>query len=138
MTATPEPGNRDERPSTLPLLVTGSLGRHAVVCNGCGSLVLNNPNAINAHRDSHGPAAAAAAQPTGGEADDVFRDPTQKGRQLGVIIASLLDTYKPEGVGIWLTSPNRNLGGRPLDLIAAGDGGRVLAEADRLSGGPTR
>ena len=83
-------------------------------------------------------AAAAADQPTGGEADDVFRDPTQKGRQLGVIIASLLDTYKPEGVGIWLNSPNRNLGGRPLDLIAAGDGGRVLAEADRLSGGPTR
>ncbi len=56
---------------------------------------------------------------------------------LGAVIGSLLDTYKPEGVGIWLNSPNRNLDGRPLDLIAAGEGDRVLVEADRLAGGPT-
>ncbi len=55
---------------------------------------------------------------------------------LGLIINSLLDTYKPEGVGIWLQSWNRNIGGRPLDLIAAGEGEWVLAEADRLAGGP--
>ncbi len=59
------------------------------------------------------------------------------GRMLGAVIGSLLDTYKPEGVGIWLNSPNRNLDGRPLDLIAAGEGDRVLVEADRLAGGPT-
>ncbi len=57
---------------------------------------------------------------------------------LGLIIESLLDTYKPEGVGIWLQSWNRNIGGRPLDLIAAGEGERVLVEADRLAGGPRR
>ena len=61
------------------------------------------------------------------------------GQILGAVIGALLDTYKPEGVGIWLTSPNRHLDGRyPLDLIAAGDGYRVLVEADRLAGGPTR
>lgn len=61
-----------------------------------------------------------------------------QGQLLGAVIGSLLDTYKPEGVGIWLNSRNRNLGGRPLDLIAAGDAALVLAEADRLAGGPVR
>ncbi len=63
--------------------------------------------------------------------------PSAEGRQLGLIIGSLLDTYRPEGVGIWLNTPNRNLGGRrPLDLIAEGGGERVMGEADQLAGGP--
>jgi hypothetical protein len=50
--------------------------------------------------------------------------------------ASLGDTYKPEGVDIYLRSRNRNLSGRtPLELIANGDGQQVLDEADRLAGG---
>lgn len=56
---------------------------------------------------------------------------------LGAVIGSLLDTYRPMGVGIWLNSWNHNLAGRPLDIIAAGAGERVLAEADRLAGGST-
>lgn len=68
-----------------------------------------------------------------------FGDPSAKGRQLGVIIGILLDTYQPEGVGIWLNSPNRNLDGRkPLDLINEGNGQRVLDEARRIEGGAYR
>jgi uncharacterized protein (DUF2384 family) len=56
---------------------------------------------------------------------------------LSAIIGSLSDTYRPEGVGIWLNSPNRRLDDRrPLDLIRDGQAERVLAEADRLAGGP--
>lgn len=55
---------------------------------------------------------------------------------LSAVMGSLSDTYKPEGVGIWLNSRNRNLGNeRPIDLMRRGEGERVLAEADHLSGG---
>lgn len=58
---------------------------------------------------------------------------------LSAVIGSLSDTYRPEGVGIWLNSRNRNLGNeRPIDLIRRGEAERVLAEADRLAGGPLR
>lgn len=67
---------------------------------------------------------------------------TQRGDEdplLSAILNSLSDTYRPEGVGIWMNSPNRNLGGeRPIDLVRRGEAERVLAEADRLAGGPRR
>jgi hypothetical protein len=59
------------------------------------------------------------------------------GHDLGSVVSALLDTFKPVGVGIWLDSYNRKLGGRPLDLIKAGEASRVLDEATRLAGGPT-
>ncbi|MCW2899969.1 MAG: hypothetical protein JWO67_2234 [Streptosporangiaceae bacterium] len=53
------------------------------------------------------------------------------------VIRSLSDSYTPEGVRIWLNSPNRNLGGdKPIDLIRRGEEDRALEEADRLAGGP--
>ena len=52
------------------------------------------------------------------------------------LIDSLLDTYRPEGVLIWLTSGNRNLGGySPRQMIAEGEWEPLLDEADRLAGG---
>lgn len=52
------------------------------------------------------------------------------------LVESLLDTYRPEGVLIWLTSGNRNLGGySPRQMIADGDWDHLLDEADRLAGG---
>jgi hypothetical protein len=48
----------------------------------------------------------------------------------------LAEVYKPEGVEIWLNSPNRNLSGnRPAELIAQGWGKDVLREAERLAHG---
>lgn len=56
---------------------------------------------------------------------------------LSAILNSLSDTYRPEGVGIWMNSPNRHFDGdRPIDLVRRGEAERVLAEADRLAGGP--
>lgn len=53
------------------------------------------------------------------------------------LIGSLLDTYKPEGVLIWLTSGNRNFGGySPRQMMRDGDWQPLLDEADRLAGGP--
>lgn len=52
------------------------------------------------------------------------------------LIDSLLDTYSPVGVSIWLSSPNRHLGDRPSELMARGDWQPLLDEADRLAGGP--
>lgn len=53
------------------------------------------------------------------------------------LISSLSDTYRPEGVLIWLTSRNRSLGDiAPRDYIAANDWQPLLDEADRLAGGP--
>lgn len=52
------------------------------------------------------------------------------------LVDSLLDTYRPEGVLIWLTSGNHNLGGySPRHLIRDGDWQPLLDEADRLAGG---
>jgi hypothetical protein len=51
------------------------------------------------------------------------------------IVSELSSVYTPEGVDIWLHARNRNLGSsRPLDLLRAGEGDRVLEEAQRLSG----
>lgn len=46
----------------------------------------------------------------------------------------LIDVYTGVGVEIWLTSSNRNLGGTPRDLIAAGETDAVLREASRVGG----
>lgn len=52
------------------------------------------------------------------------------------LIDALLDTYRPEGVLIWLTSGNRNLGGySPRQLMAEGEWQPLLDEAERLAGG---
>ena len=52
------------------------------------------------------------------------------------LIASLLDTYRPEGIITWLGSGNRNFGGySPKQLIADGDWEPLFAEADRIAGG---
>lgn len=55
------------------------------------------------------------------------------------LIGSLLDTYRPEGVLIWLSSSNRNLNHRtPRELMATGSGddwAQLLNEADRIAGG---
>lgn len=52
------------------------------------------------------------------------------------LIESLLDTYRPEGVLIWLTSGNSRLGGySPRDLIRDGEWQALLYEADNLAGG---
>jgi hypothetical protein len=54
------------------------------------------------------------------------------------LITSLLDTYRPEGVLIWLTSGNRDLGGySPRDLIRDGEWDALLEIANRLAGGPS-
>jgi hypothetical protein len=46
----------------------------------------------------------------------------------------LADVYTPEGVRIWLTSRNRNLGhATPLERILDDFGGMVVAEAERLA-----
>lgn len=53
------------------------------------------------------------------------------------LIDSLLDTYRPEGVLIWLTSGNRHLDGfSPQQMIREGQWQRLIDEADRLAGGP--
>lgn len=41
----------DARRGFLPLLVP--VEGHAVVCQTCGALVLDNRNALSAHRDMH-------------------------------------------------------------------------------------
>jgi hypothetical protein len=47
----------------------------------------------------------------------------------------LATTYLPEGVDIYMASPNRNLGMKtPTELIAAGRGEAVLAEVKYLTG----
>lgn len=55
--------------------------------------------------------------------------------QLLRLIESLLDTLRPEGVAIWLTSYNRCLGDNPRNLMARGEWGQLHAEAERLAGG---
>lgn len=55
------------------------------------------------------------------------------------LVKNLLDTYRPEGVLIWLNSQNRHLDGQsPRELIARGDYDdwkQLLDEANRLAGG---
>jgi hypothetical protein len=50
--------------------------------------------------------------------------------------AWLAEVYRPDGVEIWLHSRNKMLGGDvALDLIARGEGDRVLAAIDILRTG---
>ena len=50
---------------------------------------------------------------------------------------ALNSVYTTEGVDIWLHGRNRALEGqRPIDLLAAGEFEVVLAEIERLRGGP--
>lgn len=50
------------------------------------------------------------------------------------LIERLLDTYRPEGVLIWLAAGNRQLGGySPRQLIAEGEWESLLALADRMT-----
>ena len=50
------------------------------------------------------------------------------------IVEALNVTYTRQGVWIWLSSPNRNLGNeRPIDLLAAGKQERVVREIERIS-----
>jgi hypothetical protein len=47
----------------------------------------------------------------------------------------LADTYTPQGVSVWLSCRNRNLGDQsPVDLLKAGRLDEVLAEARRVAG----
>jgi DNA-binding transcriptional regulator YiaG len=51
------------------------------------------------------------------------------------LIEELRDVYTDEGIEIWLRARNRNLGGgRPIDLITAGELELVLQEAQRVAG----
>lgn len=56
--------------------------------------------------------------------------------EIGYIRERLSEFYEPEGVGIWLTSPNRWLDGEaPADVVRAGREGEVHAIIDRLVSG---
>lgn len=49
------------------------------------------------------------------------------------IVRALNVPYTKQGVWIWLSSPNRNLGNeRPIDLLAAGKSERVIREIGRI------
>lgn len=66
-------------------------------------------------------------------------EPGNRDPLLCAVLGALSYVYQPEGVGIWMNSPNRNLDGqRPSELIAAGEAERVLAEAERIAGRATR
>jgi len=54
---------------------------------------------------------------------------------LSYLVEQLQAAYTEEGIGIWLHSRNRNLGGsRPIDLIVGGQLDEVLEEAERVAG----
>lgn len=56
--------------------------------------------------------------------------------EIGYIRERLSEFYEAEGVGIWLTSPNRWLNGEaPADVVRAGREGEVHAIIDRLVSG---
>lgn len=49
------------------------------------------------------------------------------------IVRALNVSHTKQGVWIWLSSPNRNLGNeRPIDLLAAGQSARVIREIERI------
>jgi hypothetical protein len=55
-------------------------------------------------------------------------------RALGRVNELLADVYSPEGVHVWLTARNRNLGhASPLERILDDFGDMVIAEAERLA-----
>lgn len=52
------------------------------------------------------------------------------------VVDAALEIYTKEGVEVWMTSPNRMLGGRsPEDLIWAGETQRVMDYIDYLAEG---
>lgn len=52
------------------------------------------------------------------------------------IISTLSETYRQQGISIWLNAPNRNLKGEiPRVLMEAGRGAEVLEAAQRIEGG---
>jgi hypothetical protein len=56
--------------------------------------------------------------------------------ELDYVRTQLLDVYTPEGAEVWLTSRHRLLDGqRPTDLIALGEGERVLTLVAQLQDG---
>lgn len=70
---------------------------------------------------------------------DLRRPTVEVQRAVSRIHECLAEVYLPDGVRMWLTSPNRNLGERiPALMIRSGrlsEVSAVLAEAERLSGG---
>jgi len=65
-----------------------------------------------------------------------LREARQDAVRLQAILEGLFDTYKPEGVGIWLSAPHKMLDGRSaLDAIREGDVAEVLALVDQLTSG---
>ena len=51
------------------------------------------------------------------------------------VLTQLAEVYRPEGVEIWLHSPNRDLSGaRPADLLEQGETTHVLRVIERLRG----
>lgn len=51
------------------------------------------------------------------------------------VLVQLAEVYRPEGVEIWLHTPNRELdGARPADLLEQGATTLVLRAIDRLKG----
>lgn len=73
--------------------------------------------------------AAGAARPEGPKRDRLL--------EIQYVVGELADVYKPEGVEIWLHSPQRLLEGRrPMDALKSGDFELVLGLVHRLAGGP--
>jgi uncharacterized protein (DUF2384 family) len=73
--------------------------------------------------------AAGTARPEGAKRDRLL--------ELQYVIEELSDVYRPEGVEIWLHSPQRALQGRrPLDVLKTGEFQTVLQLVQRLAGGP--
>lgn len=61
---------------------------------------------------------------------------SREGRDLHAILEGLVETYKPEGIGVWLTASHRSFGGdSALDLIREGRADEVAAEVERLTSG---
>jgi putative toxin-antitoxin system antitoxin component (TIGR02293 family) len=75
--------------------------------------------------------AAGATKPEGEQRERLL--------ELSYVVGQLADVYEPEGVEIWLHSPQRALRHRkPVDALRAGDFTQVLDLIDRLAGGPRR
>lgn len=57
--------------------------------------------------------------------------------ELKYVVEQLGDVYEPEGIQIWLHSPQRKLDGkRPVDCLREGQFERVLRAVEFLAGGP--
>lgn len=55
---------------------------------------------------------------------------------LDAVVAALREVYTEEGVTLFLFSPNRALGGeRPAEMVARGEGAKVLRYVEMLAAG---